>query len=341
MNIPLLSLLDPAVERTRTILFRPFDLVKWLVIGFACWLARLAQFGSYSSFETKVPRLPSNPQDGAAAASEIWHSTLGALGLVAILIIAVIGLALLVLFLWLGAMGQFIFLDNVVRNRGAIVEPWNRYRREGWSLFLWRLAFAAIVLGSVVLVLLALLSQVSWAWLEGAEWIDLPFSLWFYACVLLAGAVLLAYVDLFLNSFVVPIMYREGLTVTAAWRRFLPLLRENLGGLALYGLVILALGVGLGMLVMAVGCFTCCLGFLLLLLPYVGTVLLLPAWVFLRSYSLGVLAVLDPTLDLFALPPVPPEPGLPALPQATEDDEVAPESPAPPGTEPAAGPGDR
>lgn len=27
------------------VLFRPFDIGKWLVIGFACWLARLAEGG--------------------------------------------------------------------------------------------------------------------------------------------------------------------------------------------------------------------------------------------------------------------------------------------------------
>ena len=32
--------IGPAIERVRTVLFRPFDLGKWLVIGFSAWLAQ-------------------------------------------------------------------------------------------------------------------------------------------------------------------------------------------------------------------------------------------------------------------------------------------------------------
>ncbi len=35
--------LTPAIERVKTVLFRPFDLGKWFVIGFCAWLAELGK----------------------------------------------------------------------------------------------------------------------------------------------------------------------------------------------------------------------------------------------------------------------------------------------------------
>jgi membrane-anchored glycerophosphoryl diester phosphodiesterase (GDPDase) len=47
---------------------------------------------------------------------------------------------------WLKARGNFIFTDCIVRNRGAIAEPWREYRKEGNSYFKFQLAiiFASI-----------------------------------------------------------------------------------------------------------------------------------------------------------------------------------------------------
>ena len=35
--------LSPAIDWVKTVLFRPFDLGKWFVIGFCAWLAQLGK----------------------------------------------------------------------------------------------------------------------------------------------------------------------------------------------------------------------------------------------------------------------------------------------------------
>ena len=37
---------SPALERVKRILFQPFDLGKWFVIGFCAWLAQLGEGGA-------------------------------------------------------------------------------------------------------------------------------------------------------------------------------------------------------------------------------------------------------------------------------------------------------
>jgi hypothetical protein len=71
-------------------------------------------------------------------------------------------------------------------------------------------------------------------------------------------------------------MYREGRKTNDAWRRFLPLLRAHTGSFLVYGLFVLALAVGVSAVLVAFSCATCCVGFCLLILPYLGTVFSLP-----------------------------------------------------------------
>jgi hypothetical protein len=41
---------SPALERVKTMLFKPFDLGKWFTIGFCAWLAFLGESGGGGGF---------------------------------------------------------------------------------------------------------------------------------------------------------------------------------------------------------------------------------------------------------------------------------------------------
>jgi hypothetical protein len=55
------------------------------------------------------------------------------------------------------------------------------------------------------------------------------------------------------------------------------------------------------------GLFTCLLGFALLLIPYIGTVITLPIWYTLRAFSLEFLAQFGLEYDLFPPATAPPD----------------------------------
>ena len=65
-------------------------------------------------------------------------------------------LVLIVLFAWLRARGRFLFIDCIVKNRGAIAEPWRDFRKEGNSYFLFSLLVGFILLIFAGLLLLPL-----------------------------------------------------------------------------------------------------------------------------------------------------------------------------------------
>ena len=300
MSISYLGPLQRAVARARSTLFAPFRLETWLALGFAAFLSEWlsggwGQAGGGRGFS------------GRHVGALHLHDLLPALvwgPLLAGLI--VVGIVVGIVFLWLGSRGKFVFLDDVVRGRTAIVEPWNRYAHLGQSLFLWRLVFA-IFAGLVMLgLLLATVGTALVGWLRYHEPLAMaPSMIGGLALVGFAG-LLVGFVNLMLDDFVVPLMYRHELRVNDAWRRFLPLLRGNPGTFILYALFVLLLVIVIGAIVVVLGFATCCVGFLLLMTPYVGQVVLLPVHVAYRGLGPEFLAQFGPEFD--ALAGAPPQP---------------------------------
>jgi hypothetical protein len=192
-----------------------------------------------------------------------------------------------------------MFLDNVVRNSAEIAKPWREFRKEGDSLFLWRLVFG--------LVAFAIFAAFAVFFFVGARELyeaglghGLPVLLLVgLGLTFLLLLIIIGYISLFLNDFVVPIMARERIPTVAAWRRFLRLLGHYPFHFILYGIIIFVLYVLFVIVVIIAGVVTCCIGWLLLVIPYIGTVVTLPIWYTFRTFSLEYLAQFGPEYRLF------------------------------------------
>jgi hypothetical protein len=294
-----LSVTDPigqAFERTRLVLFQPFDFGKWLRLGFCAFLMGLAQGGGGGGGGTGSP-----PNMGGADMPD-WrpvtgwiHEHLAIIILVASIVVA-LAILLTLLCTWLSSRGHFMFLDGVARNRGAVVEPWHEYRAEGNSLFAFRICL--VLIGLLVVFLIGGLGVlVAWSDIQRQEFGPAGVGAIILVVMMLIGfALVMALVGLFLKDFVVPIMYLKRIGVLAAWGVFRDhVLAGNAGSIALYVLMKMALAVGAGMVAAMLMLLTCCLA----ALPYVGSVILLPVLVFLRAYSLYFLAQLGPKWSVF------------------------------------------
>jgi len=287
------SPLERGYERMRRMLFEPFDLVKWLVLGFAAWLASLGSGpGGGGNVSGDPTEIGSSVGDAASSA----FSSILALSIASFVIVAV--LLLVAVVLWISSRGKFIYLDNVVHDRAEIVKPWRDFRKLGDSLFLWRLIFVAIVIAVIgaAVVIPALPAAI----VTGGDLDDLSYfaiTSWGVLVGIVAVFVAIAsiFVALFLDAFIVPIMYRFNLGAVEGWRYFIPWLKARPGSFLLYGLFVLLLAIAYVIISLLVCVLTCCIG----ALPYVGTVLLLPLLVTYRCFSLEWLAQLDPGFDVF------------------------------------------
>ncbi len=106
-------------------------------------------------------------------------------------------------------------------------------------------------------------------------------------------------------DFVIPIMYLHRTTCTQAWARFLELLKNNIGKFVLYFLFQIVISMAIGLITLAAMVATCCCAACIAAIPYIGTVLMLPLLVFMKSYSLLYLRQYGSDYDVFAAPALP------------------------------------
>jgi hypothetical protein len=300
------SVLDPveqAIGRVRQMLFTPFDLSKWLVIGFCAWLAYLGQ-GGWPNFNFHVPdgRHPFGP-DGPelpalrdALISHLPWIIIGAAFIIPIVIIISLVLC------WLQSRGQFMFVHCIAANVAEIVVPWKKFSRHGNLLFvfkfvLWIISMLLIAI-PVVIIIIAIIS------------LHAGFSVLGVSGIMAAGfgiivvAVVIVLVVKFTNDFVVPIMFLQTSSVIAGWRTFLAILGVNKARFVLYVLFQIVISIVITFIILMiclVGCCLCCAS-ILLLVPYIGTVILLPLFAFKRAYSLFYLSQFGPQFDVFGKP---------------------------------------
>jgi len=298
MEIEFFEPLSRAVKRTRQALFMPFDLNKWLVIGFNAFLAGLADWNHGSGGTRGRDRMSFGEFLDFPRRAWAWLTShpgwFLAIGFIAVFIL-ILGAVLL----WLSSRGTFMFLDNVVRNKAEVGAPWRQYARAGDSLFLWRLVFSVVTLAIFAAFGVAFFA--TGAGLYGrTRFSPLPIP-WIalMAAVFLLLIAVAGYISLFLKDFVAPLMYKNGVAATQGWSLFLALFDRHPLVFIGYGLFVFVLLIAFVVVVIMAGLVTCCIGWFLLVIPYIGTVVMLPFWYALRAFSLEFLAQFGPEYALF------------------------------------------
>jgi hypothetical protein len=312
-----------AFEYTKLVLFQPFDLTKWLTIGFAAFLAGLAD-GTRLGFGGGWGGPDFKGKSFSTDTTGLAEQFASPLFIALMVAISIVVLVVLLLFMWLGARGRFMFIDCVVRNRGAIEEPWREYRREGNSLFL--LMLVAGVIGFLLFALLALPLLIPF--FQGGGF---SFRLWQIVYLLTAVPVLIvvSVIWMLVAWFIAPVMYRQRCSAVAALRQVVNLIGEYPVAFILYLLFAVVLLAGGGLATCLVSCVTCCIA----LLPYIGTVILLPLYTFYYSYTLLFLRQFGPEYDAWSgLLPL--EQSTPAMEQPVEHDSPPVRENPPPSGEP-------
>ncbi|MFZ3375475.1 MAG: hypothetical protein WA183_07970 [Chthoniobacterales bacterium] len=298
-----------AFELTKKILFQPFNLGKWCVIGFAAFLAGGVNF----NFGFKFPfngsgnwsfRSSSYNPSNIPSFTSGEHIQAWVVALVAV--ISLIVLAIIVVLSWVRARGAFIFTDCIVRNRAAIVEPWKEFWREGNSLFLfsWLVVLLFLATAAAAFAIFLLPIVISGKGVAGKD-IGMIVGMVLF-CTLIAFAAL---GWALISHFMVPIMYRRRCRAVVAFREATSLVRGHPAPIILYFLFLIVLAIACGIIGCLTTCVTCCIA----AIPYVGTVILLPIFVLPRSFLLCFLRQFGSDYDVWAGIPQPEPPPIPPL----------------------------
>lgn len=304
--------ITPAYERVKKMLFAPFDLAKWFTIGFCAWLAGLGESGGGFHGGYNGGNNYSSGSDAAEHFRNMWYHVRDFVtdNLFWILPLAVVLVTVLlcfwVLILWLNSRGKFMFLHCVAQDKAEVMEPWTQYASAGNSLFWFRLVVGLIGMVLMLPLVAMLLVTIGEMVLQGTADPGMVMTAVGFGLGLILIGLVFVLIRFFMGSFVVPIMYLRGGSCLAAWREFLRLLATHPGQIILYVLFRIVLEMVIGVLVVIAVVLTCCLAGCLLVLPYIGTVFLLPVLVFKRSYSLYYLSQYGPEYDVFPKPAAPP-----------------------------------
>ncbi|MGD0058379.1 MAG: hypothetical protein ABSD58_03085 [Verrucomicrobiia bacterium] len=313
-NVSVTWPISPAIDRVRLLLFRPFDLGKWFVIGFCAWLATLGERGGFNfnySRGSQHRLTTENLHEWFERVRDFVMNNLSWL-LPLTIVLGVFLITLCILMIWLRSRGSFMFLHCVALNKAEIDVPWNKYAAAGNSLFAFRLVLGLISMVPM-LSFLAIMIVTFIRLMNQGRTIPLilltllPLGLMFFAV-----GIFFFVIRKLTTDFVVPIMFLRGSKCLGAWSEFLSLLSLNIGRFIVYLLFQIVLGMLVIMIVLAAFVVTCCIACCLVIIPYIGTVLLLPLLAFMRSYSLYYLAQYGPHYDVF--PPAPPAPTPPIPP---------------------------
>jgi hypothetical protein len=300
---------SPALERVKHVLFRPFDLGKWFVIGFCAWLAQLGEGGSGGNFNFNHFGQHHGYEDNlrrelARARDYVLDNLNWIVPLAAALV--VVGLALWLVFLWLNSRGKFMFLHCVALNKAEVAEPWHQFANEANSLFLFRLVLGLVAMICTLPLLVIAIVIVARMFLAGQFIPNAIISAIGFGLLFFGMAIVFAVIQKLTLDFVVPIMFLRRDRCLPAWKELGTLISSRVGTFILYFLFQIVLAIAIGVIVLGAVVITCCLAGCLMMLPYLGTVLLLPVLVFKRCYSLYFLAQFGRDYDVF-----PPEPPLP------------------------------
>ncbi|MHC4111133.1 MAG: DUF7544 domain-containing protein [Planctomycetota bacterium] len=302
-QISVIDPISPAIEWVKTILFRPFDIGKWFVLGFCAWLAYLGEGGGGGSgpnFNFGGGQQYESPGDVFHNAWDVFVENLYWILPVAITAIVLIIIISLVI-TWLSSRGRFMFLHCVALNKAEVVEPWHKFKKQGNSLFLFRFVLGLISFAIIMLLVATLIVIAVILFAGGGD--PNPIGIILMAllafCLILPTAIVFMVIGKFTKDFVVPIMFLRQGTCMVAWREFWKLLTGNKGKFTIYILFQIVIALAVGIVVLACVCITCCLLGCVLAIPYIGTVLMLPVLVFHRSYSLLYLRQYGSSFDVF------------------------------------------
>jgi hypothetical protein len=321
-----------AFERTKQMLFKPFDVRKWFVLGFAAFLAQLGEGGGGGGNNFRLPggwrmpkptppapvpapfpptpgmppmpgvpgvpgvpgtpgmpRFPSTTFPTPPTPQEEFASFIAWLkqfivgNLYWMIPAAIVVLAIMVVLMWLRARGKFIFLDGVANDRAAIAEPWSRLAPQANSYFRFTVAIGALwllfMVGSILLVYVIARPDIEAQQFGGASVAAIAVGL----LVFIASTFIFGIISVLTEDFVIPLMYLRITTIGPAWNEFRQnLLPGNVGSIVLFYLMRFVLAIATGVIAAFAACLTC----MIAALPYIGTVVFLPLFVFHRCYSL-------------------------------------------------------
>ena len=323
-----------AFKRMTRILFYPFDIAKWFMLGFSAWLAVMfsgrgvgggvslnykqldSQQGTeFLNITGRLKELLKSIFTGEGSfigkisehfqigESILWLIISGTAAFIFLIII--INLILL----WLSSRFKFIFIHNLANNLSQISAPWKRFKKLGNSAFWWLFCFMlALTLFMLVIFISAcsLFYPVFINFLQTGTFTPGTLNSFLSGLTVLlffCGITVFSFTYYFFDQFVILIMYKDDVSAVPAYWKFLRMLKSHpISFVKFWFLQIVANFICVSAIIVFVFC-TCCTAAVLLAIPYIGAVVILPVTTFRRLQSMELMAAFGKDFSPYPAPP--------------------------------------
>ena len=311
--------IGPAWQTMKRLLLLPFNIGTWFSFGLMFGLQSCAEGGGGNSFRvpdfdnlggsgrsgTGSEDLTSDAISNVLPGDFLSRAGLPAIGATELVLLAavavVVGVPLLLVVYWLGSRGQMMAIRAVATGEADVGTAWRTTDGSGGRLFKFHLALLGIAL-VVFVPLLGIGGAVLIPALRENDGFDgvlihvLPLVL-----VALAAVVPLAMVKSLGRNFVAPIMLHHEIGAREAWKRFWAVGKDHVGSIIVFWLIGFGFSIVAGLVGVAAGLLTCCLGFL----PFLHQSVMAAYYVFERAWTLEILASMSRDFDMRSVPPDP------------------------------------
>ncbi len=314
MDISFGNIIKDSFDWMVNVLFKTFNLRKWIALTFIAIMAGYLSFNMNLNFpgnKTNDNAVRSCPSAGmifqpsgfaeADESTEVMPALLEqeplesqssineskgifneAAGYIVVSIVGVIFLFIMVIFTWLSSRFRFIFIEDIIKNDGSIKLPWANNKFIGNKLFLFYLFYGIAYLGFLGLIIFR-----GYVSLKAVGVFNQNADVKFFKaagsvmphialCILLLLAAGLIY--FFVENLVTPIMYKKKQAFISSWNEAGALLKKNIGNCAAFFFISCGLGIAAAI---ATG---------LIVLIFVIVVMLLGALLFMLA--MGILSLL-------------------------------------------------
>lgn len=249
--------LNRALEETNSLLFKKVKFVFWLKLALVVFLVGGGGFFNPTSFVGNENR------------SDVDLMRYLPLVVVVFSVIVIIGLV----FSFIRAVCQFMFIDALVDGRIEIVKGFKRNLDNGFSLFLFNLALGFATIAAVIAILMP---AVYYMFLSGAE-VSRPVTfvgMLLMMCIVLPIALASGIIGSFTNEFVTVLMYKNRKGVVYCWKRLIGLIKNNTKEFVVYMVVRIACGIAASIILFIVEIVVTIVAIIVAIVPVVGFIVI-------------------------------------------------------------------
>jgi len=240
--------INPAFERLKAMLFRPFRMKTWLKVGFIGWLG--AGGAASGGFNLRLPSSSGQLPSGSGKSVEDFIRSIH-LGdhIVLIAVLVAIAMAFVLAFIYLFCRFRFILFESVLLADPNIERGWSRYGRQAHRYLGFWLIYTLITWAAMLVIVgLPLWRAYKRGIFQSDDFLAAFFRVLLpIVLAMVVFAVISAIVSSLANDFIVPMLALDDLAMGRAWSELTTAISAEPGAWAGYlGMkLILAIAAGL------------------------------------------------------------------------------------------------